>query len=158
VCKILDTDLQYNTLSFNLCFIGVWILVFHPKRSVHVDWWHVRYAYGDEEYLSVLLCNSQCPSWFSVRVGRSCYVERINITVRRWRLCKQEMKKSDWWRLWWGLAEYVFGRSLESGCRLCVGEFGNKVFAMKIFSSLIYFVKYFVNFELSVIFDNIRLQ
>jgi hypothetical protein len=55
MCKILDTDLQYNNLSFNLCFIGVWILVFHPKRSVHVDWWHVRYAYGEEEYLSVLL-------------------------------------------------------------------------------------------------------
>jgi hypothetical protein len=30
-------------------------------------------------------------------------------------------------RLWWGLAEYVFGGSRESGGRFCVRAFGKNV-------------------------------
>jgi hypothetical protein len=54
-------------------------------------------------------------------------------------------KKQLWWRLMWGLAESVFGGSLESGSRICVGAFGRNLasVAVKMFSDLIYFIKKF---------------
>jgi hypothetical protein len=46
-----------------------------------------------------------------------------------------------WWRLWWGLAEFVFGGRLESGGRFCGGAFGRNLasVAVKMFSNLVYF-------------------
>jgi hypothetical protein len=48
----------------------------------------------------------------------------------------------------WGLTESVFGESLESGGRFCVGAFGRNLFsvAVKMFSHLIYFIKKYCSF------------
>jgi hypothetical protein len=51
-------------------------------------------------------------------------------------------------------------RSLESGDRLYVGAFGRKTasFAVEMFSNLIYFLRNFINFILSMLFAKIMVQ
>jgi hypothetical protein len=51
-------------------------------------------------------------------------------------------------RLWWGVAESVFGGSLESGFWFCVAAFDRNLasVAVKVFSHLIYFIKIFYKF------------
>jgi hypothetical protein len=55
------------------------------------------------------------------------------------------MQTRLWWRLWWDLAEFAFGGSLESGCWFCVGAFGRNLASVtvKMFSHFIHFAKEF---------------
>jgi hypothetical protein len=55
------------------------------------------------------------------------------------------MQTRLWWRLWRGLADSIFGGSLESCGRFCVGTFGGNLasVAVKVFSHLIYIIKKF---------------
>jgi hypothetical protein len=48
-----------------------------------------------------------------------------------------------WWRLYWCLAEFAFGGSLESGGRFCARDFVRNLasVAVKIISTFIYFKK-----------------
>jgi hypothetical protein len=59
-------------------------------------------------------------------------------------------------RVWWGLAESVFGRSLESGCRFCVYTFVRNLvsIAVKMFSHLIDLVKTFYKCTFSAICEH----
>jgi hypothetical protein len=58
------------------------------------------------------------------------------------------MQTGLWLYLWWGLTEFAFGGSLESGDRFCVGVFGRNLVsvAVKMFSHLIFSSKKFDGF------------
>jgi hypothetical protein len=70
---------------------------------------------------------------------------------------EQEMQT----RLWWGLAGCLLGRSLVSGGRLYVGDFGRKQasVAVKMVSHSFYF-RNFINFELfsTICKDNVEIS
>jgi hypothetical protein len=53
-----------------------------------------------------------------------------------------------WWRLWWVLADFAFGRSVESGSLLYVGAFGRNLasVAVKMFTHKCYFIKRFYKY------------
>jgi hypothetical protein len=63
-----------------------------------------------------------------------------------------------WWRLWWGLAESAFVRSLESGSRSCVGVFDINLasVALKMFSHLTYFCTFTAIYKFNTAINCIR--